>query len=35
VPTHAVDIEEIQTTRGEKALAVVFGIFILVGLVWV
>lgn len=32
--THAVDVEEIQTTRGEKALAIVLGIFLLVGLVW-
>ena len=32
--THAVDVEEIQTTRGEKALAVVLGLFLLVGLVW-
>ena len=32
--THAVDIQEIQTTRGEKALALVLGIFLLVGLVW-
>jgi hypothetical protein len=32
--THAVDIDEIQTTRGEKALAVVLAIFILIGLVW-
>jgi hypothetical protein len=32
--THAVGIEEIQTTRGEKALAFVLAIFLLVGLVW-
>jgi hypothetical protein len=32
--THVVDVEEIQTTRGEKALAFVLGIFLLVGLVW-
>ena len=32
--THTVDMEEIQTTRGEKTLAVVLGIFILIGLVW-
>lgn len=32
--THAVDIQEIQTTRGEKALAVVLGIFLVVGLGW-
>ena len=32
--THAVDIDEIQTTRGEKALAFVLGIFLAVGLVW-
>ncbi|HEY7380773.1 MAG TPA: zinc ribbon domain-containing protein [Gaiella sp.] len=32
--THAVDADEIQTTRGEKALAVVLGVFILIGLVW-
>jgi hypothetical protein len=32
--THAVDVEEIQTTRGEKALAVVLGLFLFVGLVW-
>jgi hypothetical protein len=32
--THSVDIEEIQTTRGEKALAVVLGIFLLVALFW-
>lgn len=32
--THAVDIQEIQTTRGEKALAVVLTIFLLVGLGW-
>lgn len=31
--THAVDIDEIQATRGEKLLAVVLGIFILIGLV--
>jgi hypothetical protein len=34
VTTHALDVEEIQTTRGEKALAVVLGIFLLIGLVW-
>jgi hypothetical protein len=32
--THAVDIDEIQTTRGEKFLALVLGIFIFIGLVW-
>jgi hypothetical protein len=32
--THAVDIEEIQTTRGEKALAIVLAIFLLIGLGW-
>jgi hypothetical protein len=32
--THSVDIEDIQTTRGEKALAVVLGIFLLVALFW-
>jgi hypothetical protein len=32
--THAVDIEEIQTTRGEKALAIVLAVFLLVGLGW-
>ena len=32
--THAVDIQEIQTTRGEKVLAVVLGIFLVVGLSW-
>jgi hypothetical protein len=32
--TYAVDVDEIQTTRGEKVLAVVLGIFILIGLVW-
>jgi hypothetical protein len=34
VGTHTVDVEEIQTTRGEKVLAVVLGVFILIGLVW-
>jgi hypothetical protein len=33
--THAVDVDEIMTTRGEKALAVVLMVFLLVGLVWV
>lgn len=32
--THTLDVDEIQSTRGEKALAVVLGIFLLVGLVW-
>jgi hypothetical protein len=32
--THAIEVDEIQTTRGEKALAVVLGLFLLVGLVW-
>jgi hypothetical protein len=32
--THVVDVEEIQTTRGEKALAAVLAIFLLIGLVW-
>ena len=32
--THAVDVDEIQTTRGEKGLAVVLAVFILIGLVW-
>jgi hypothetical protein len=32
--THAVDVDEIQTTRGEKLLAVVLAIFLLIGLVW-
>jgi hypothetical protein len=32
--THSVDIADIQTTRGEKALAVVLGIFLLVALFW-
>lgn len=32
--THALDHDEIQTTRGEKFLAVVLGIFLLIGLVW-
>jgi hypothetical protein len=32
--THALDVDEIQTTRGEKALAWVLGIFIAIGLVW-
>jgi hypothetical protein len=32
--THALAVEEIQTTRGEKALAFVLGIFVLIGLVW-
>lgn len=32
--THALAVEEIQTTRGEKALAFVLGIFLLIGLVW-
>jgi hypothetical protein len=32
--THTLDVDEIQTTRGEKALAVVLAIFILIGLVW-
>jgi len=34
VTTHALDHDEIQTTRGEKFLAVVLGIFLLIGLVW-
>jgi hypothetical protein len=32
--THALDVDEIQTTRGEKVLAVVLGIFLLIGLAW-
>ena len=32
--THAVDLDEIQTTRGEKVLAVVLTVFLLIGLVW-
>ena len=32
--THALEVDEIQTTRGEKALAWVLGLFIAVGLVW-
>jgi hypothetical protein len=32
--THAVDIDEIQTTRGEKALAFVLALFLLIGLAW-
>jgi hypothetical protein len=32
--SHAVDIDEIQTTRGEKFLALVLGISIFIGLVW-
>jgi hypothetical protein len=32
--THAVDVDEIQTTRGEKVLALVLTVFLLVGLVW-
>jgi ABC-type multidrug transport system fused ATPase/permease subunit len=32
--THTLDVDEIQTTRGEKALAVVLAIFLLIGLVW-
>lgn len=32
--THALAVDEIQTTRGEKALAFVLGIFLLIGLVW-
>ena len=32
--THAVDIDEIQTTRGEKVLALVLTVFLLIGLVW-
>lgn len=32
--THVVDIDEIQTTRGEKVLALVLVVFLLVGLVW-
>lgn len=32
--THALDHDEIQTTRGEKLLAVVLGIFLLIGLLW-
>lgn len=32
--THALDHDEIQTTRGEKFLAFVLGIFLFIGLVW-
>jgi hypothetical protein len=32
--THTLDVNEIQTTRGEKALAVVLAVFLLIGLVW-
>jgi hypothetical protein len=32
--THTVDIDEIQTTRGEKVLALVLTVFLLIGLVW-
>jgi hypothetical protein len=32
--THTVDVAEIQTTRGEKVLALVLAVFILIGLVW-
>jgi hypothetical protein len=32
--THALDHDEIQTTRGEKFLALVLGVFLLVGLSW-
>jgi hypothetical protein len=32
--THTLDVDEIQTTRGEKALAVVLAIFLLIGLAW-
>lgn len=32
--THALDVDEIQTTRGEKLLALVLGVFLLIGLVW-
>ena len=32
--THALEVEEIQTTRGEKFLALVLGVFLLIGLVW-
>jgi hypothetical protein len=32
--THTVEVDEIQTTRGEKVLAVVLGIFLLIGLIW-
>ena len=32
--THAVDLDEIQTTRGEKVLALVLTVFLLIGLVW-
>jgi hypothetical protein len=32
--THTLDVDEIQTTRGEKALAVVLAVFLLIGLVW-
>lgn len=32
--THPVEVDEIQTTRGEKALAVVLALFLLLGLVW-
>lgn len=32
--THTLDVDEIQTTRGEKALAVVLAAFVLIGLVW-
>ena len=32
--THTVDVDEIQTTRGEKVLALVLAVFILIGLVW-
>jgi hypothetical protein len=32
--THTLDVDEIQTTRGEKALALVLAVFLLIGLVW-
>jgi hypothetical protein len=32
--THTLDVDEIQTTRGEKLLAVVLALFLLIGLVW-
>jgi hypothetical protein len=34
VSTHAIDVDEIQTTRGEKVLALVLTVFLLIGLVW-
>jgi hypothetical protein len=32
--THAIEIDEIQTTRGEKVLALVLAVFLLIGIFW-